>query len=191
MTSVAILARGQPLFDAAFAKVDTAETGSISKAQIKAVVEKMLSFQDTPDDEIEQQVKEDVDWVMGAADSDSDGIISKQEGWKFMSEEVSEGFEENSPGEFDESVFSIEEFIETKLCAAHQQSAKEAEWQAKRQAREAERQTKRQPILARGQPLFDAAFAKVDTAETGSLSKAQVKAYISQCNLVASAWSRE
>ena len=95
-----------------------------------------------------------------------------------MSEEVSEGFEENSPGEFDESVFSIEEFVETKLCAAHQQSAKEAEWQAKRQAREAERQAKRQPILARGQPLFDAGFAKVDTAETGSLSKAQVKAVV-------------
>ena len=186
MTSVAILARGQPLFDAAFAKVDTAETGSISKAQIKAVVEKMLSFQDTPDDEIEQQVKEDLGWVMGAADLDADGNISKQEGWQFMTEEVLEGI-----GEVDEWVLSIEEFIETKLCAADQQSAKEAEWQAKRQAKEAERQAKRQPILARGQPLFDAAFAKVDTAETGSLSKAQVKAYISQCNLVASAWSRE
>ena len=186
VTSVAILARGQPLFDAAFAKVDTAETGSLSKAQVKAVVEKMLSFKDTPDDEIEQQVKEDLDWVMGAADLDTDGNISKQEGWQFMTEEVLEGIEE-----VDEWVLSIEEFIETKLCAADEQSAKEAEWQAKRQAKEAERQAKRQPILARGQPLFDAAFAKVDTAETGSLSKAQVKAYISQCNLVASAWSRE
>ena len=92
---------------------------------------------------------------MSAADLDSDGNISKEKGWEFMTEKVFGEIEKKTPEEIDQLVFSIEEFIETKLCTPDERSAKEAEWQAKRQAerqakeaewqaKEAERQAKRQ-----------------------------------------------
>ena len=110
-----ILARGQPLFDAAFAKLDTAEAGSLSRAQIKAVVEKIISFQGKFDNAIEEKVDTFVDRVMSAAHLDSDGNISKREGWKFMAEKVFGEIEDKTSEEVDQLVFSIEEFIETKL----------------------------------------------------------------------------
>ena len=131
--------RGQPLFDAAFAKLDTAESGTLSRAQVKAVVEKIWTFQGKSDHEIKEEVDARLDRVMSAEDLDSDGNISKEAAWKYMAQQEEFSWvEEDTPEEVDQLFFSIEEFIETKLCAADERSAKEAEWQAKRQAKEAE-----------------------------------------------------
>jgi len=113
--AAAVMARGQPLFDAAFAKMDTSGTGSLSKAEVKAVLEKILPDMVPPGAPIDDIMKQQLDAIMEAADLNSDGDISKEEGWKFLAEQVFSGVEDQSSGQIDQLVGTIEEFINTKL----------------------------------------------------------------------------
>ena len=105
-------------------------------------MEKIWTFQGKSDHEIKEEVDARLDRVMSAEDLDSDGNISKEAAWKFMTEKEFVRIEYKTSEEVDQLVFSIEEFIETKLCTADERSAKEAERQAERQAKEAEWQAK-------------------------------------------------
>lgn len=107
-----IMQRGQVLWDAGFAKMDKNGNGVLEKDEIGAVLKKILPDMVPPGAPIDEIMEQQLDAIMEAAGSDSGGPISKEAGWKFMTEQVFDGVEDQPSGKVDQLIGTIEEFIQ-------------------------------------------------------------------------------
>jgi thiol-disulfide isomerase/thioredoxin len=111
----AIMARGQTLFDQAFAKVDKAGSGDLDKSEIKAFLQTVLKDMVPPDAPVDEIMEQQLNQIMANADLNGDGRLSKEEGWKFMTEQVFDGIEDAPSGIIDQLEGTIKDIIENKL----------------------------------------------------------------------------